>query len=116
MNSLASPITARLRARSNALSLAFSRSIAQRIRARLLMRPPRRTIRRGLVIDDVWRRNVNLGPQCAMDGTHLRDLEQSCSLLCTQISSELQRPVHTVEPPCFRLARRAVCRMDSGML
>src|SRR5918993_5500358 len=46
MNSLAFPIMARLSARSNALSLAFSRSIAQKMRARVLMLPPEGTIRR----------------------------------------------------------------------
>jgi len=61
-------------ARSKSLALAFSRSTAHRIRPSVLMLPRKEIIRRGCILDDVWRRNVNFRSQCAVDGTHLRNL------------------------------------------
>ena len=50
-----------------------------------------------------------------MDGTHLSDLEQPRSLRVVEIAVELQRPLHTIEPPGFRFALRAVSRVNPGM-
>src|SRR5690349_18107192 len=50
-----------------------------------------------------------------MHGTHLRDLQQSGSLRCCQISTKLQRPLNTIEPRGVRLALRAVDGMNPRM-
>jgi hypothetical protein len=79
------------------------------------MLPPKYVIGGRLVLDDAGCGNVNLGSQCAMDGTHLCDLEQSNALCWSQISSELKRPFDAIQPPGSCLAFRTVRRVNLGM-
>ena len=51
-----------------------------------------------------------------MNRTHLRDLEQSRTLCNREASLELQRPLDTIKSSRLRLAFRAVCGVNPGVL
>ena len=51
-----------------------------------------------------------------MNRTHLRDLEQSRTLCRREVSLELQRPLDTIKSSRLRLAFRAVCGVNPGVL